>query len=133
MSEEIIKVLDELGKRFGLAIDWSNQNIIPYLQELMERFISFRNAQAITIILISLIVIGLGIFGLVKLIKWRKSDRYDDSWCYDDGFLFGIFLAGLILVFLISSIVIICNIEGILQNVFLPELTVIDYIKGYLS
>ena len=28
MSEEIIKVLDELGKRFGIVIDWSNQNSI---------------------------------------------------------------------------------------------------------
>lgn len=36
MSEEIIKVIDELGKRFGIVIDWSNQNIIPYLQELLK-------------------------------------------------------------------------------------------------
>ena len=39
MSEEIIKVLDELGKRFGIVIDWSNQNIMPYLQELLKSFI----------------------------------------------------------------------------------------------
>ena len=39
MSEEIIKVLDELGKRFGIALDWSNQNIMPYLQELLKSFI----------------------------------------------------------------------------------------------
>lgn len=24
MSEEIIKVIDELGKRFGIVIDWSS-------------------------------------------------------------------------------------------------------------
>lgn len=46
MSEEIIKVIDELGKRFGIVIDWSNQNIIPYLQELLKRFICYRNITA---------------------------------------------------------------------------------------
>lgn len=29
MSENIIKVLDELGKRFGIAIDWSSENVTP--------------------------------------------------------------------------------------------------------
>ena len=40
MSENIIKVLDELGKRFGIAIDWSSENVTPYLQSLMSRFIT---------------------------------------------------------------------------------------------
>ena len=39
MSEEIIKVLNDLASRFGVAIDWTNQNIVPYLQDLMTRFI----------------------------------------------------------------------------------------------
>ena len=132
MSEEIIKVLDELGKRLGIAIDWSNQNIMPYLQELAERFISFRNIQAVIWIIISLIIIGLGIFSLIKLIKWRKSDKYDTSYTSDDGSIFGLCLTGLIVLLLICSVIIICNIERMLQNIFLPELTVINYIKGYL-
>lgn len=31
MSQEIINVLDNLGEKFGIAIDWSNENILPYL------------------------------------------------------------------------------------------------------
>lgn len=132
MSEEIIKVLDELGKRLGIAIDWSNQNVIPYLQELMGRFISFRNAQAIIWIFISLIAIGLGVFGLVKLIKWRKSDKYDTSCISDDGLIFVLSITGVIVVTLIFIIVMFCNLEGLFQNIFLPELTVIEYIKGQI-
>ena len=29
MSNEIIKVLDGLSERLGIAIDWSSQNLIP--------------------------------------------------------------------------------------------------------
>lgn len=132
MSEEIIKVLDELGKRLGIAIDWNNQNIIPYLQELMVRFISFRNAQVIIWILISLISIGLGIFGLVKLIKWRKSDKYDTSYLSDDGLIFGLSIIGAIVFILIFFVVLVCNLGGLFQNIYLPELTVIEYVKGQI-
>lgn len=36
MSNEIIKVLDDLSERLGIAIDWSSQNVMPYLQDLMD-------------------------------------------------------------------------------------------------
>ena len=41
MSDEIIKILDDLGQRFGIAIDWSAQNVMPYLKDLMSRFINY--------------------------------------------------------------------------------------------
>lgn len=133
MSEEIIKILDDLGKRLGIAIDWSNQNIIPYLEELIGRFIAFRNVQAIIWICISLIVVGLAIFGIKKLIKWRKSDKYDKSYFSNDGIIFGLSLTVFISLILIFFCVMACNVEGIFQNIFLPELTVINYIQGYLN
>lgn len=132
MSEEIIKILDDLGKRLGIAIDWNNQNIIPYLQELMGRFIAFKNVQAIIWMSIFLIITGLSIFGIIKLIKWRKSDKYDKSYCSDDPITFWLSIVGLALLLLISSIVIFCNLAGIFQNILLPELTVIEYVQIYL-
>ena len=32
MSDEIIKVLDDLSDRVGITIDWTSQNVLPYLQ-----------------------------------------------------------------------------------------------------
>lgn len=34
MSEDIIKVLDNLAQKFGIAIDWTSQNAMPYLEDL---------------------------------------------------------------------------------------------------
>lgn len=129
MSEEIIKVLDELGNKFGIAIDWSNKNIVPYLQDLMTRFISFKNAQAIIWVIISLIVIGLSIFGIIKLTKWNKSDefnKYDEDMVFVYSFLYAICMI-LIFAFLITATF---NINGLFQNIFIPELSIIDYIQG---
>lgn len=41
VSEQIIAVLDGLCRRFGIVIDWTSQNIVPYLEELAEKFIAF--------------------------------------------------------------------------------------------
>lgn len=130
MSEEIIKVLDELGKRFGMAIDWSNQNVMPYLQDLMGRFIAYRNTQAIIWIIISIIVICLSIWGIKKILKWKKENKieeYDDGW---GSFLLGII--GLICALCVFIPVLICNIQGLAQNIFIPELSIMDYLKGQM-
>ena len=31
MESEAIKLLDALGEKFGLAIDWTSENVYPYL------------------------------------------------------------------------------------------------------
>ena len=127
MSEEIIKVLDELGKRFGIVIDWSNQNIIPYLQELLKRFICYRNITACVWIIISIAITVGGVVMIRSLNRWRKSDDYDD---YDDDIL-----ALLGYIFSVSIIalgigLIIGNMFGIIKNVCMPEMVIYEYITN---
>ena len=37
MSNEVIKVLDAFSQKFGIAINWTSENIMPYLQQLGEK------------------------------------------------------------------------------------------------
>lgn len=131
MSEEIIKILDDLANRFGIAIDWTSQNVLPYLQDLINRFINLRNVQAIIWIAISLIVILITTFIIVKMAKkLKKMDR--QSCLYDDKFftylLIWIILGTIILGFVIA---LICNLFGLLQNIYTPEITIINYISSF--
>jgi uncharacterized membrane-anchored protein len=41
VSDQIIQVLDDLCRRFGIVIDWKKETIAPYLMELSEKFIAF--------------------------------------------------------------------------------------------
>ena len=41
VSDQIITVLDDLCRRFGIVIDWTNKTILPYLEELAEKLIVF--------------------------------------------------------------------------------------------
>ena len=40
-SEELIKVLEYLGGKVGIAIDWTSANMLPYLQELCEKIVEY--------------------------------------------------------------------------------------------
>lgn len=133
MSEEVIKILDDLSQRFGIAIDWSSQNILPYLQDLMTRLIQYKNVQAILWIIVSAIMfIVTGI--VLKVVLKYIGKYYDslDSHLYDEDrvwakglawFIAGIFIFAFILV-------IALNIRGLVQNIYLPELTIIEYIQS---
>ena len=127
MSEEIIKLLDELGKRFGIVIDWSNQNIIPYLQELLQRFICYRNITACVWIIISIAMTISGVVMFKFLNKWTKSGNYCD---YDDdtlavlGYVFSVFMIAL------GIGLIIGNMLGIIKNVCMPEMVVYECITN---
>ena len=129
MSEEIIKVLDDLGKRLGIVIDWTSQNILPYLQDLTNRFIGLRNTQAIIWIILSLVIIVVSVLIIIKTIKNIKKLDNDNDYDYDDKYFF-IIIADLCLglITLTFFIVMIANIFGLVQNIYMPELTVIDYI-----
>jgi hypothetical protein len=127
MGDEIIKVLNDLGQKFGIAIDWSAENVMPYIKDLGMRFITYRNCMAIVWIFISIIMFIVGIICTKKLIKYVKSDSYDD---YEDSP--GVIVSGVCIVCLLiaAPIVFFCNIHGIIQNICMPELTIIEYIKS---
>ena len=69
VSDQIIKVLDNLCDKFGLAIDWSSKNVQPYLKELMAKCVNYKFSIAtmwlisgIILFIISCIGIKIGIF-----------------------------------------------------------------------
>ena len=130
MSEEIIKVLDELGKRFGIIIDWNNQNILPYLQELLKRFICYRNITACVWIVVAIAITIIGIVMAKLLNKWKKSNEYDTNYYSDDEFLAIMGYIFSICIITLGIGLIIGNIVGIAKNICLPEMVVYEYIKN---
>lgn len=131
MSEEIIKILDNLGEKIGITIDWTSENILPYLQDLMSRFIGLKNVQAIMWVVISAIIILVTILIIAGTIKYiKKQDKA--SYEYEDK----VFVCGLIdfaigMLTIIFLTILLCNTFGLIQNIYTPELTLLEYITNY--
>ena len=79
VSEQIIQVLDNLGEKFGLAIDWSSENILPYVNELMNKAVSYELWT--NIIIFTFITIG---FALSWIIFFKTIKNKNFNWDYFD-------------------------------------------------
>lgn len=130
MSDEIIKVLDNLAERFGIAIDWTSQNVMPYLQDLMNRYVSYEMGMSIMWIVILGIILIVSLVVLVKCIKRFVEEDQKDY--IQDVFRWGYCMIGMVIagvLILISVIELPNNIETIIKAKTVPEILVYDYVK----
>lgn len=110
------QLLRELGEQFGLMINWSNENFIPYLKELAQRVVQYEFGQSIFLLIIGVLAIILGIILIILELKCIFDA---------DGLLFFI---GVVLI--IVGIGIICyQVNDILLCKYLPEKILLRYAK----
>lgn len=130
ISDEIIKVLDELAKKFGIVIDWTSQNVIPYLEDLGMRLVKFDTMQHIFGIVICVITLILTLIIFKKGINFFKAESQKE---YSDSELSQIIYTLFMIIFGFASVVAIVfafsDINSIIQNIYLPEKTIYEFIK----
>lgn len=59
MSEEIIKVLDALAEKFGLAVDWTSANVIPYLEQLCGKYVNYEIVTSVIWLLFGIVLMKM--------------------------------------------------------------------------
>ena len=129
VSEQIIQVLDNLGEKFGLAIDWSSENILPYVNELMNKAVSYE--LWMNIIIFTFITIGLALSWII-FFKTIKNKSF--IWDYFDALTITAVIS-IILAVLFSIAFIICLIfctSTIITCLTFPEKIIFDMIKPML-
>lgn len=131
MSEEIIKVLDDLGDRFGIAIDWTSENVLPYLQNLMDRFITYNIAMNILYIAVCAIIIVGAIIGIPKISRYGKEKVKEDHFSDWDS---GAFVINLLLgiASILSTIFLLISISDIIRCVTIPEVVIFNYLQQFI-
>ena len=122
VSSEIIEVLDYLGEKFGIAIDWTSNNVLPYLQALVDKFIKWEISTSIVWIVIAAFVIAVMIV-LINLKGFREinEETYGMLWVPAGLLILGFFVAICFQIFDIVE----CNV--------FPEKVLYDFIKIMLN
>ena len=132
MSDEIIKILDDLGRRFGIAIDWSSENVMPYLKDLISRFASYEVITSVVWIVVAVIgIIGcsIGIFAVNRHAnKVLEEDPYSDWNCGR-----GLLVAICIIAIGCFVMCIICQVLDIVTYYTIPEKMIFEYLNSLLS
>ena len=129
MNKEILEALNQLTDKFGIAVDWSNQNALPYLRELMGRLVRYEIITSV----VWLIVGALFVFSVIWWLKFIKYARkkYEDIGHFNDwDVAANVAILAMIIVVLLGIIIVLCQIDDIIQCVVLPEGVILKYIKG---
>jgi hypothetical protein len=130
MTNEIIKVLDYLGEKFGMAIDWTQENVLPYAQDLAERFIKFNIIEDVMWLAFWALSLVAGIIVSILMVKsFQKANaskadtiliEYYNSGSIPNGG--GICLTIFAIVFILGSIIgIPVMSSSIAQWIIIPE------------
>ena len=114
ISDEIIKVLEYMCDKVGVTIDWTSNNVLPYVQQLGEKFIRWEIGTSISWIVISIISVVVTFL----IVKFTDMDGLESL----------IFATVIIL----ATIIIGCQIFDIIECYTFPEKAIYDYIQEYL-
>ncbi len=125
-SEQIIQVLDALCKKFGIAVDWTQQNIVPYFQALGEKFIRYEIISSAAYIMIFTALLFVSYRLAMKFHKTAQYVDYDidnlETWIAI--VVWVIFCAFAI----IAVIVVIRQVFDIITCLSFPEKMLAEYI-----
>ena len=130
MSEEIIKVLDALAEKFGLAVDWTSANVIPYLEQLCGKYVNYEIATSIVWIMLGLLFFIVGIICYKIVYKHKDWGVTYYKTISDDYFGRGLIYFGVISIFVIASLIVITQIFDIVTCFTFPEKIIIEELKS---
>lgn len=139
MSDQIIQVLDYLGEKLGVSIDWTSENVLPYVQTLCNKYINWEIATSVIWIIVGLVLIIPGIVCLKYCIKnFKNYQKYLENKIEfnqfmssdDTAYLFG-FTSGCLLI--IGFVIIFCQSFDIIKCIYFPELKIYEYVKELMQ
>lgn len=130
MSDEIIKILDALAEKFGIMVNWSQQNLQPYLQDLMYRVIQYNLVTSVIWVIFCISIIAICLF-IIK--KNDKKFRFDKYGCIEGSFSSLIYIIVSYILLIIFVILLLFEIENICQCVFLPEKIIVNEIQSIMQ
>ena len=122
VSNQIIAVLDAICEKFGIVIDWTSNNVMPYLQDLCKRIVTYEIATSVAGIILQVVILLLAFY-----LRNKKIKPLDDDYFFDLTTIVCSIIATV-------AIVVICvNVVDIIKALTIPEATIYKFVKPFLK
>ncbi len=134
VSEQIIQVIDALCKKFGIAVNWTNENVIPYIQILCDKLIAYEIATSIAWIVFMALLSVVVILITKKLTPVFKAGLegqayYECGWTVATEFaIIGLFMLGLAIIIVVSV-----QVMDIIKCTVFPEMHIFEYVTALIE
>jgi hypothetical protein len=123
VSDQIIQVLDALCEKFGMAIDWTSANIMPYLTTLFTKLVTWEIWTSVASIIFA--IVGLAASITLFILAIKRIDDWD---------IIGVLLACFSFICgFITMCIIGTQIFDIIKCVTFPEMFVFEYVQKLIN
>jgi hypothetical protein len=131
-SEEIINILDYLCKKFGVVIDWTSENVMPYLEDLCARYIQYEVFTSIAWMIIVPAVTLIIAIPLAITHKKAKAVNWNDYESFTP--IIATILWIVFAVMALASVAVIgVQVFDIIECYTLPEKVILEYLKTLMD
>lgn len=152
MSDEIIKVLDDISNRLGIAIDWANENVIQQLIVVYHKYIIYSAVKHTIYLTLSMTVMIILLKGFAFLyqqynkcynekknnlyfsIKEKPLDYFHEkkkiTVVTNDNTYTCIVISSIVC--LIMLVIALYNLHYLIQAIITPEYYVLNTIRVFL-
>ena len=127
VSDQIIQVLDALCAKFGLAIDWTSENVIPYLTTLCTKLVTWEIWSSVAWIGI------MAVLTIVSIIFVAKCRIFTSDFVSDWDILAIFLICGFLALWVGAAICIGIQIFDIIKCNTFPEMFVFEYIQNAIN
>ena len=138
ISEQIIKVLDVVCDKFGIAIDWTSNNVIPYIQQLGNKIIIYDICNNILWLVVGCVMPLIVAILIKKFLNQKKLEAKESSNGYyyrdgslDEGAVYCYLIIGILLA--IALVIGTIRSQSIIQDMVFPQKTIIEFITSYIK
>lgn len=143
----IIETLDCLFEKFGIAVDWTTENVLPYVEQLAEKIVTYNIVVDAMWVGASILgIIGCCIYARILYGSYKHCKTTEtqtvlfDTWLNSYGqrrfemtstAYLGNALSGFIVI--VSCICLFIDGGDLLKWIFIPELQLIEYVSDLVS
>ena len=126
VSNQIIAVLDAICEKFGIVIDWTASNVMPYLQDLCNRIVTYEVATSVAWITLQVVIVFLAFYIRNKKIKPLAETDSDD---------YTLFVATVvcIIITVIATIIACVQVADVIKALTIPEITIYKFAKPFFE
>lgn len=144
MSQEIINVLNYIGEKIGIAIDWTADNVWPQVLDILGRYRIFQIVGfSMWLIVFAILTAVFAHFGKLFIGNYKScsKDRDENTWFKYSSYWGEIkwrapscvYLTLLIIYLVFALIGIPIVVSEMLKWIFVPEIQYLELLRGYIQ
>lgn len=125
MTNQFIENLNAVCDKLGIAIDWTSDNLMPQIQDLLTRYARYLLADTITGLVTGVLLIVVSVFLVKYSVRTTRNVDVDDTWeNNNDGMAIGIAVTAFIVAALVAVIGLcffLFNLGSVVKVIMVPD------------